>query len=66
MRVLLEYNGRRVDIKDPVSNRAGRPDNSNTVREMLNQALRVINLDSEFIILPADSMLAKKAHNKGQ
>ena len=65
MRVLLEYNGRRVDIKDPVSNRAGRPDNSNTVKDMLNQALQVIDLDRDFIILPSGSMLATKTHKKG-
>lgn len=65
MRVLLEYNGRRVDIKDPVSNRAGRPDNSNTVKDMINQALKVIDLDREFMILPTDSMLARKGHKKG-
>lgn len=65
MRVLLEYNGRRVDIKDPVSNRAGRPDNSNTLKDMVNQALQVIGLDREFIVLPTDSMLAKKGHKKG-
>ncbi len=40
-RVLLEYNGRRVDIKDPVSNKAGRPDNSNDLRSMIEQAMRV-------------------------
>lgn len=44
MRVLLEYNGRRVDIKDPVSNRAGRPDNPNMMGEMINQALEVIDV----------------------
>lgn len=36
MRVLVEYNGRRVDIKDPVSNRAGRPDNSSDLHKMIN------------------------------
>lgn len=44
MRVLMEFNGRRVDIKDPVSNRAGRPDNSNMVEEMINQALEVLGI----------------------
>lgn len=65
MRVLLEYNGRRVDIKDPVSNRAGRPDNSNTVKEMISQALQVIGLDKDFMILKSDSMLVQKGHKKG-
>lgn len=44
MRVLLEYNGRRVDIKDPVSNRAGRPDNPNMLGEMIGQALEVVDV----------------------
>lgn len=44
MRVLVEYNGRRVDIKDPVSNRAGRPDNPNMLGEIIKQALEVINV----------------------
>lgn len=43
-RVLLEYNGRRVDIKDPVSNKAGRPDKSNDLRSMIDQALRVAGI----------------------
>lgn len=60
MRVLLEFNGRRVDIKDPVSNRAGRPDNSSMVKDMMNQALTVIGLESEYVILPAGSLVAKR------
>lgn len=43
-RVLLEYNGRRVDIKDPVSTKAGRPDNSNDLVKMVNEALQVLGL----------------------
>lgn len=60
MRVLLEFNGRRVDIKDPVSNRAGRPDSSSMVKDMMNQALTVIGLESEYVILPAGSLVAKR------
>lgn len=44
MRVLVEYNGRRVDIKDPVSNRAGRPDNSNDLRKMISQVLEAVGV----------------------
>lgn len=47
MRVLVEYNGRRVDIKDPVSNRAGRPDNSNDLHKMINQALSVLDFEEK-------------------
>lgn len=45
-RVLLEFNGRRVDIKDPVSGKAGRPDNSNDLATMVNEALHVLGLPS--------------------
>lgn len=46
-RVLLEYNGRKVDIKDPVSNRAGRPDNSNDLHKMISQALSVLDFEEK-------------------
>lgn len=45
MRILAEYNGRRVDIKDPVSNRAGRPDNPDDLHSMINQALAVLDIE---------------------
>jgi len=47
MRVLVEYNGRRVDIKDPVSNRGGRPDNSNELSKMIKQALSVLDFEEK-------------------
>lgn len=45
-RVLLEYNGRRVDVKDPISAKAGRPDNSNELAKMVDEALHVLGLPS--------------------
>lgn len=45
MRLLIEYNGRRVDIKDPISNRSGRPDNYKDLDIMIAQALEVLGLE---------------------
>lgn len=44
MRVLVEYNGRRVDIKDPVSNRAGRPDKPGDLQKMIVQVLEAVGV----------------------
>ncbi len=41
-RVLLEFDGMRVDLKDPISSCQGKRDEANRLNEMIDQALSVL------------------------
>lgn len=42
-RVLLEFNGVRVDLKDPISSRQGKRDDENRFAEMIDQAMSIVS-----------------------
>lgn len=42
MRVLLEFKGKRVDIKDPISLRQAKEETSEGLSQLIDEALTVI------------------------
>lgn len=43
MRVLIEYKGKRVDIKDPISLRQKQDETSEHLKELICEALAVVD-----------------------
>lgn len=41
-RVLLEFNGMRVDLKDPISSRQGKRDDEGRLAELIDDALSLV------------------------
>lgn len=41
-RVLLEFDGMRVDLKDPISSRQGKRDDTGRLSEMIDQAISIL------------------------
>lgn len=41
-RVLLEFNGVRIDLKDPISSRQGKRDDEGRFTEMIGQAMSIV------------------------